>query len=531
VTVSYEGKIILSDDHVAWHPVNLCSSVNKLPNQQLAQISASALEEGLKADYMGCFGSTPFLITTVQYDESVHFISTLWHKKVLKKNIDKISDQHLDDCLNDLDVASLVFSNCDSDIPISDNMIDAILKMLSDTDKPKKYETNLKRHRKLLVSLFESVLPNMLVKLVKEISSNQEEGLSDLYAMLLICSEHAFFASVCFAALNDSLITEKDREVLYEHIQYLEPVVSKKVHEIIPEHLLSTSPVFLNVLSKVSPETAIFLLDKAPKNLLDLDMLIILLEHFYSNEEVLKVIYQQFYKKVCKRSVLTDSDRIRLGYAMTKVTDAESEVRQSILLFMFEYDISTPSHVNEEFANTVHFIKRADVTDSELTEFMTVGVQDKARTMSRFFLNALELIKTQRLVTSFIYTMAQLNVANNREEFASLEVLENVPDTAKSDNYLLVETLWEYSEVIDEKQRWSYAVILLAAVDRCMGRPAIVAYSLGGSNTLMTAEAKLLVNSKDKKSNLIDELVAYIKSDFGISESLKGIARQLLLQD
>ena len=91
--------------------------------------------------------------------------------------------------------------------------------------------------------------------------------------MLSRCSEHVFLAPVFFRAVFDPLVSVEDRIILQGSIQFLAPIYPKKIRKIIKKSLISYIPEITLSVCNTSPDAALFLLQKIPKRLVNLDVL------------------------------------------------------------------------------------------------------------------------------------------------------------------------------------------------------------------------------------------------------------------
>ena len=134
--------------------------------------------------------------------------------------------------------------------------------------------------------------------------------------------------------------------------------------------------------------------------------------------------------------------------------------------------------------------------------------------LPEFMSNALDKYSDQLMIPQFLHTMARLNCVTEKSQLAAID--SDHMDELMKDDRKLVSTLWQQADGLEYGYRRSFAIVLMAALKRCLGSGFArleSADSLLDSKSLLSKEAMLLQASKAPETTPLQEMRACIASE------------------
>ncbi|MDX8395861.1 MAG: hypothetical protein R8K22_05560, partial [Mariprofundaceae bacterium] len=240
ITVSDNGKISVSNDHVAWHPVmpHQTSEV-KISRARLAELTACSLDHGMEASQGFETHTKPFLITTLLQNDSIHFITTQWHKRLSIRHIDALTDKHLDACLKDHNVVSMLLANSErSLVSLQENLPASLMHMLDEGITEYQFKRLLDQRYRQISRLFEVQFPKLLNQQLDQSEEYRPAFLKHMYKNLQLISLRPLLVPVFFESFDDEyVLSDDDQNWIESSIKMLIPILPEYVRKIIPDRL------------------------------------------------------------------------------------------------------------------------------------------------------------------------------------------------------------------------------------------------------------------------------------------------------
>lgn len=530
VTVAASGEISISDDHVAWHPVH-SSDHQRLSRQKLAELTACSLDQGF--DPGAGLGSTPFLITTLDYHDSVHFISTNWHKKLLKTSLHEISDEHLNENLDDLDVATLVLANSGGLISEVENMVAAVIKM----SEEKKYRQLLHQHQAEIGTMFVHMFPKAIDEIIEANNESLATAFDYMFDAFDIFSKYSLLPKAFFSALYGSDVSQSKRNTVESLLFMLIPTFSKKWQTMMPACLLKKTIPLIDSVRRIETEAAIFLLRKAPAHFFNGHHTVALFNHFCNDADAIDCIFEQMMLYRCKPHDICPSNNANHELhdvhirCFTGKQLCNDDMIEDTLLLMLKYGFSIPQNMDDPRITTARLLQHQNTTSDTIAELLACLSLSADKKCRDFVIVLLAALRQCRLLPTFICTMSGLLGARNKRNLESLANLGDISEHVVDNKHFLIASLWQQTEHLGENQRWAYAVCLLAATTHCMGNDSVPMLMSGhSSDALLTAEARLLQKEQITKSNPVEEIFNCIASEYGMDGDHKKVSEAILQQ-
>jgi len=549
ISVSTEGEMTISDNHVAWVPIidSTVGKNNAIERQKMAEITAGILEG--RFDPSAGFGSTPYLIATLQTSDSINVITSLGHKSILINQIDQLSDEALDESLDDIDIATMVLASSETTLPQTENMASSISEMLESDSFKNKYKRLLKKKEKQIIRLVKKCFTQSIAELAHKLGTDEEEALGSLFDDgLKELVKHKWIARAFFEALNSSEVNPEVRHVVKSAICNLVPFLPKKVVRIIPEELREKPEPILDIILRVSPDVAAFFIGKAPQKEFNAKSLAKLLHHFCVNTGARKRLSERMGdpKLFCGNTDVLDKLLEKI-HTQSKIEDIsrEPELTQALESMLFGNDTLIPQALirilkaGVPIPNTLHdpkidFIQAMSCpqTPFDKIAFILADLDTNAPHISPEILDAtIENIQRKRIIPSCLIPMSQLVYAQSKSDLMSIT---NIKKGDVAYNYAIVEHLWDMAKSATPLIKSAYASCLIKATTRCLGEQALGDIASGLyfnlERDIITSEAKLLQTSKSKSSNSVVEMRACMAvTDFHHSETKGSMPSDLAL--
>ncbi len=522
VTVFKSGKMRVSDNHMAWNPIfsNRQTTSPPVSRERLAEITACALDGGLRP--LESYNTQPCLITTVLDDESIHIITTHWHKKISIADADQLGETRIHQVVGNEHIATLILANHADKLPASLAMARSVLQLLGGIYASNSISTIVSRSQPAIIALFQAFLPEMLRAFIVaehelETPSPQKPPIDKLHAMLEKIGKHPFLAPVLFDALER--LNPEDGKILHSMISPLIPLLPTRFRKRIPTPIDQHAPSFLDAVIHADIETSIFLIEHAPNKCMKTKTALALLIHFEHDDKILHSVFQrmgaissdqrmdEYRIQVAKlspekRTLLHQA----IGRAMHHISlhdvplhdvPLASQILADIIL-SYGFVVSQP--MNDPYIDFIYLLNQAEFPTQAVELCLIHQASSENASFALFMRMALTFTGANKLIPSHIHTMAKLICTENRHAMLeSVDLDDENGSSWGSNDRALIEVLWHLSDGLNSSSRAAFAKVLLATIKRCHLNTGSALFSQGGTEltggACLTAEARLLQRS------------------------------------
>ncbi|MDQ6999152.1 MAG: hypothetical protein Q9M17_10605, partial [Mariprofundus sp.] len=393
VIVTADGCLHINEDNMAWTPV--IHSDSPLSRLKLAELSAHALDDGLARPAGYC--SEPYLITTLQTEDHVHIISTLWHKKIPIDLIDALEADGLMKNLENEDVAEFLLTACDDEIPPLKSMAGLVLSKLDDIRSPAQVPALLKRRKAHIEQLFQQVLPSALHTFIEDTCSSQADSFTDMHSLLEKLDKMPSLVSIFFAALDDHRLTYDERHALVARcLRRIIHVLPGSVRSRAPAHLVQHALSLRKSILYAEPAAAAFLIEKAPPHFFSPENMMAIFEHFPTHSEVINSLFARMEELKKRLNNLSASEKAKLSKAISHTIN--TQVGHQYVLNVYSDNIEFPFNINRSYLDILELLQDPAFQIQPLVEAMADHANDKNRRFCGFLNTALEHYGKHRLI-------------------------------------------------------------------------------------------------------------------------------------
>jgi len=544
VIVNADGEMRASKDHVAWHPVFQDSAMKDcISRPRLAEITICALDEGMSASGLG--RESPYLITTLVLNDTIHIITSEWHKRVSIRNIDQLTDYHLNTSLvKSHELVTLLLANSGrSLIELQKSLPGTIVKMLA-YDKPEnRYNAVMVERIDQIHEMFEVLFTKRLQYDIKRCGQNFPGFLDDMNTLLTNLSQTPLNVPALFAVIdNHSKRSKEDQLFIESAITTLLPILPEHVRKMIPDRYCTQEQSFCDTLANISDGSAQSLLEHAPVLLFDCDTLIFALNRCGSDQDML-VDFLLCRKKIWRRAQsFSQSDRERLSRTLRKLLNKQIYFSEICLSSIVAYQLLTPKDLNyfgdlaelgDPHAYFIDMLHHGTPTEDVAVWLACHSVRDGLFS-SEVIASDMKVVQRKRLIPSIILIMVLLTDVKREDEFLALDIftyIEGVTEPPTKDIHVKVASLWEHRLGLNDHGQWALAVLLLAAIKRSLSESDIA--SLVAGHTIsnryagMTAEARL-IHKDNVDLTPTQQMLALLASETGMAETHKKVSESVL---
>jgi len=543
IIVSGNGEISVSDDYVAWHPVmsDKASEMN-ISKAKLAELTACFFDHGMDTSKGFDPHIKPFLITTLLHKDSIHVITTQWHKRLLIRHMDTLTDKHLDACLEDHDVVSMLLANSErSLVGLQENLPASLMHMFNEGSTEYQFKRVLDQRRCQISRLFELYFPKVLNQQIDQSKEYLPAFLKHMYENLQSISLRPLLAPVFFESFDDQyILSDDDQHWIESSIKTLIPILPEYVRKIIPNRLLEDVPSFCQILTDIDLPTARFLLDNAPDHLFDFETFIFILNHFPSDEDIMLEVLIHRKHLWSQHASLNSETRSRLTQALTNMLHCGDGFNKMLLAIIIAHQIMIPERIEHPHARLIYLLGKHDMSVYEVAKFLAAQTATGDTFDADVIEPEIEIVQSKQLIPSIILTMLELTnarVANDLHD--CLEICQSIEerrlnhrDDRRKDMDVVIASLWNQRLGLDESAQWAFAVILLSAIKRCLSDHQIASLISGQSKasrySAITAEAQLLKATHSEDPQPFQEIFVCLTSEIGMKKSHKDISESLL---
>jgi len=509
ITVTADGDIQVCDDPVDWSPI--IRSHAPLPVSVLARASVCALDRGL--DPRSGFGTVPYLITTLQTENEIHVISTLWHKKMAISDCAHIDTSLIDQRIEaDSDLGKLLLCACRDELPVQRELLTLILSELNDHGSWGKAPGYLKRIKKPILSLFTSLVSTMINK---ENSSPEFTTPSEMYELLKLFYSVSGLIPAFFDGLNDHRITPQDRENICQTVRLITPLLPSRIKKKIPYALLGQAIPLQHTLISATPamnsDDLEFIISKVPSGFFSPDRLIMLLEHYQDDAVILTSIFDRIAKLDTLFRHLPVDIRKRLDELLIHALNKQhlnQIVAPHIISLMWKRGIDFSKYCTDPRYDFMYLLKQEPLQIQRIAEYLADHASDKNSLFPDFATSTLQVAADDLLIPDFLHKMAALNSASSKKDLFNIANMDD--ECIHRNENQLAQKLWQQTEGLEMQYRRPFAIVLLAALKHCISGNIGTIPAVYSAPPLLTAEAALLHQAATAPKPVIDEILVCV---------------------
>jgi len=507
VNVSASGAIEFLPAPCDWHPIINGSS--PLERETLACASACALSEGL--DPRSGFGSTPYLITTLQTEDDLHFISTRWHKSMALSDCRQLDMDLVGVRIEaDNDIGRLVLSACRETIPCHHAFITMIINEVDKCRHWKQAPAYLRPLKSAIRQLFRSMLETMIASDAEAgESSDDTSPARSLYEALLNIAPIPGVIEDFYDGISNGAWPEKSRNQMLHLTRTIIPTLPGRILRRLPATLQAEAIPLSQTLDAMpgqfSDRDIAFFIRKAKPELFSVQRLLELLGQCDISSTLLHALADKTDDMIALLPDLSPEQQLQARNSIVDLLQEPPESLQLHIICRVYYHLGGDSRLPADAM--IRLLKRDSWQPLQLAEYLAGRAAEPAEREHKIAAGLLTVASEAQLVPLFILIMANLNAAGNESELREALQFNNV-ETDSSSPGALVEALWKAPGKLMPQYRKPYAIALLAAIRRCLPASRAIARAPAFGQPLVTAEAALLNKVGRTPKRAMDEIVA-----------------------
>lgn len=491
VHVAVDGGIEYEDSPCDWRPISRAES--PLDAATLGCATVAALTDGI--DPRAPFGSNiPYLIATMQTNDSLHVITTLWHKKMSLEHAAEIDIGKIEELLEeDQDLGRLILVSCSNRLPKLRGIISTVLNDLESFKCWSQAPDYLRQREGSILTLFRDLLLDCDVEEVAQASPKK------MLESLVSFSRFPGFLQVVFEVLDVDRFAGSEAKDVFEYmVRSLIPLLPTDTVNQLPERLRrSPIPIFQTLddwPQFFDPDDMDMFIEKAAARTFNINRVLRLISFCMDGKRfsALETLLARLAKrKAWIRSVPLKKRRL-LGQLIVQMiqTDAYREKLASLWAFYLQFAQS----VNLPASDFVRLLDADSLPLLSIAEWIAEHAKEGCSDENKIIPHLVDKASSSRLIPGFIRVMAYLNTVDCVEklQYAVAVIFVGGKSTAV---HTLAETLWQVSRSLEPEYRRLYAITLQSALLRCRHLPNHTLTRPSSRNALFTAEAELLNRS------------------------------------
>ena len=505
VDISAEGEIT-PDPHASdWSPI-IHSSAPMTP-LMLARATAYALDAGFTTT--AGFGATPYLITTLQRDDKIHVITTLWHKSIAVEDYKRLDEAVIAERIkSNSNICKLILCACSDEIPVHDAFLALVLSELEEQRDWQHAPAYIKRLKEPILTLFEALMPSLLERESDESTSAYVTP----YKMHALLHHFAFFPGMIplfFDCLQQGALPEDACACLLQRTRIIIPLLPPGIRQQIPDSILQQQialpETLLHPPADFTEDDLEFLINRAPARLFSPRRIITLLTQYHRQPVLLSAIFKRMEGSIERIRQCPTRQRDQIAALLVNIFEQGAD---QALLMIWKLDASFFENQPVLQSGILPLIQRDTPQLQEIVTFLSERAPTGDDPEAEYIAEILNMAAHDYLIPSFIHTMAELNRASSKPALTGI-LVETEIEFDRHDPRQLVEALWSLGCRLQPDYRKHYATTLLAALNRCIQDHINDTNFTLSPQPAITAEAALLGKLNEANNQpVMEEILA-----------------------